>query len=579
MLSLNAIRFLAIALVSSILMLGCGSPAAPAEEAPAAPAPAPAATAVPAATAAPEAMTKQDDVVALHQALACDEGSEFWRVDTPPKRGGTFIKSTTTPPEHVDPVTSRRATTHPQVYEKLVDYRSCYYEDSVLVPDLAKSWERSVDGLTWTFKLRDDVKWQDLPPVNGRQFTSADVAWTVGYQTRAGVLRSYYEGVTTETPDDTTIVMKLPAADTDWLLKMAEHQNPILPHEIADEYPDFKQVAVGTGAFMVDEFKPAISLKYKRNPNYRETGEDGKALPYLDALASIIVPDAVAQQAAYRAGQLDNIGRQVVRKREFEQMLRDVKGAQGFTGVAQAIWGIHIYHGVDSPFKDKRVRKAVQLALDPEIMVGVYAGGASPAGFLPAGAPYSWSTEEILKRFKPDPEQAKKLLAEAGFQPGSIEVTLYTSPRDGEDAEALQVQLQKVGFKTPIEVDTIHTTVRSLNHEYVIAWSAITPSTPMTSRWLGPLAMGTGGSRNVFGISDPKIDKLAAAVSAELDPTKRQQIVDEYQDYLYDEMIYVPQVSIFYYQMYGCRVREMRPPGTGNDINGIQHAWIDEEGC
>ena len=90
MLSLNAIRFLAVALVSSLLMLGCGSPAAPAEEAPAAPAPAPAATAAPAPapTAAPEAMTKQDDVVALHQALACDEGSEFWRVDTPPNEAG-----------------------------------------------------------------------------------------------------------------------------------------------------------------------------------------------------------------------------------------------------------------------------------------------------------------------------------------------------------------------------------------------------------------------------------------------------------------------------------------------------------
>ena len=100
-----------------------------------------------------------------------------------------------------------------------MEYRGCYYEDfQVLKPSLAKSWEFSPDGKTWTFHLRNDVKWQQLPPVNGRRFTSADVAWVANFHVEQKTrYRSFFENVAIETPNDYTVVVKLNAPNPDFL--------------------------------------------------------------------------------------------------------------------------------------------------------------------------------------------------------------------------------------------------------------------------------------------------------------------------------------------------------------------------
>src|SRR5205085_1655966 len=127
--------------------------------------------------------------------LACDPGKEHWRLQSAPKRGGTITKAAT--------VVSHLDLTQPggninnssQVYEHLVETRACYYEDMVMVPKLARSWAVSPDGTSWTLKLREDVKWQNKAPVNGRAFTAQDVAWTIEHQKAAGLLRSAWAPV------------------------------------------------------------------------------------------------------------------------------------------------------------------------------------------------------------------------------------------------------------------------------------------------------------------------------------------------------------------------------------------------
>ena len=106
----------------------------------------------------------------------CTPGKERWREQGAPKRGGTLVMPGL--PLNLDYPAPGRNAMH-QVYETLLKPRSCYPEDTVLIPGLAKAWTISPDGLTVTLKLRDDVSWQNRPPLNGRALTAADVVWTI----------------------------------------------------------------------------------------------------------------------------------------------------------------------------------------------------------------------------------------------------------------------------------------------------------------------------------------------------------------------------------------------------------------
>ena len=149
------------------------------------------------ACAQPQTITPQaGDTASLapqeQRGEQCEEGKEVWRTQGTPKRGGAFVQANSTPSRAflLDPTAQGSATLNekPQIYERLLRPRACYYEDTVMLPALAKSWERSGDGLTWTFKVRDGVRWHDKPPVNGRPFTSADIAWTIEHQKQGGNL-------------------------------------------------------------------------------------------------------------------------------------------------------------------------------------------------------------------------------------------------------------------------------------------------------------------------------------------------------------------------------------------------------
>src|SRR5581483_11634325 len=107
------------------------------------------------------------------------------------------------------------------------------------IPALATSWSVSPDGTTWTLPLRPNARWQDLPPVNGRPFTSADVAWMVDHQQRGGILRAYWTSVTVETPDPHTVVFRTKQPDADFLSKLSEARNAMAPHEVAERDGDF----------------------------------------------------------------------------------------------------------------------------------------------------------------------------------------------------------------------------------------------------------------------------------------------------------------------------------------------------
>src|SRR5690606_7275843 len=138
------------------------------------------------------------------------------------KPGGTMTVAATWDVGPMDPTVSASGgtvTIPNMVYNRLIGFDRGPDADVFepkLEPELASSWERSPDGMTFTFKMQDGVKWQNIAPLNGRPFVAADAAFAMNRYATTGVHQSYYVNVDSITAvDDSTVkvTMKRPVAD------------------------------------------------------------------------------------------------------------------------------------------------------------------------------------------------------------------------------------------------------------------------------------------------------------------------------------------------------------------------------
>ena len=172
-------------------------------------------------------------------------------------------------------------------------------------PNLALSAE-SPDAITWTLKLRNDVKWHDIPPVSGRQFVAEDVKanWTRAITIKGGVWSAALDMMDPSqitTPDDQTVVFKLkyPFAPFPAILS-ATTLGAQYPREALAGTYDPKQVVIGTGGFVFYDFTPDVEFVAKKNPDFYMKGQ-----PYVDTLRAAIIPDQSQRLAQFIGGHLD----------------------------------------------------------------------------------------------------------------------------------------------------------------------------------------------------------------------------------------------------------------------------------
>lgn len=516
------------------------------------------------------------------KSLACDAGKEHWRVQGTPKRGGAFIASGgATSMEHMDVTTGGGGSQNqPQVYEHLVETRACYYEDTVFVPGLAKSWDVSGDGLTWTLKLKDNVKWHNKPPVNGRAFTSADVAWTIEHQKAGGLLRSSWLPVTHETPDAHTVILRLKEPEADFLGNvLGERNNFILAREVKEQHGDFKAVGIGTGPYQVRSFQPKQKGVFDRVSDWREMGADGQPLPYIEQIDRLFL-DYTGEIAAMRTGQIDLNSVLGFLKRDADELMKANPKLIRYLDVAPIPRGLYMM--LDrKPFDDVRVRKALFYAIDHEDIVDAgYQGGALRTGHLPSAiADYAWPPSKVREKFKPDREQAKRLLAEAGYNPADLKFVLKKGnvPQD-IGGEIVQQQLKTIGIDVPIEEFQGVGATEITKKNYHAIWSGVTPASIFPDRWMGGF-LRCGDSRNYTNFCDPEVDRLSLAQGRELDPARRKVILDQLQDKLFDLMPFIPTNSLIYYRLQSCRVKNMPSTDYTQQLTGIAGAWLDPTGC
>ncbi len=289
-------------LLAALVLSGCG----------------PAATRQDRDAEAPKREVRTMEVAGLK--LEVPEANVLWPTIYPkdpgqPKYGGTVTTTYPGDPPSLDPSRTTsylRSIVGAPTYDKLVTWefgRGVDPESIKWVPSLAESWEVSKDNLSYTFKLRKGVKWPDVPPLNGREFTSDDVRFSYDYFTRDdSLIKSGFAKVDKlETPDKYTVVYRLKERDRAFINTVGGPYNGfIVPKEVVERDGDLKKVMIGLGPFYNDEgYQPKVGIDFKRNPNYWRKDEGGNKLPYLDGWKFRVITDQAARVAAFRTGKLD----------------------------------------------------------------------------------------------------------------------------------------------------------------------------------------------------------------------------------------------------------------------------------
>jgi len=361
-----------------------------------------------------------------------------------------------------------------QLYNTLVETDS----NLLIAPSLAKSWELSQDRLTYTFILRNDVFFHDndaFPAGKGRKLVAADVQYSFSrlidpataspgswiFNTRVDSIQPFLA------LNDSTFQLRLRRPFTPILGVLSNVYCSIVPKEVVEKYGrDFRNHPCGTGPFQFKSWEEGQALILVKNDKYFET-ENGKRLPYLDAIKVTFYDNRATEFLLFQQGQLDFINDI---ESSFKDEVLNKKGELKDKWKGKIILNKHSYLNTEyfgivvdstkdlvkqSPLRLRQIRQAINYGFDRRKMMMYLRnsiGTAAESGFIPAGLP-SFDTA-LVKGYYYDPSKSRQLLKEAGYPEGRglPGIKLLTIPVYADMASFVSRQLEDVGIKTTVEV-------------------------------------------------------------------------------------------------------------------------------
>jgi len=515
-----------------VLLAACRGAAPPTTAAPGTSAP-PAAT-----SGAPPKLAATTGAVAGSAATGLMRPS-----DGTPKRGGTLrIAAGTVTAPHFDLHQGAPAAVLTQPYNNLVRKD---LTDGLrgIIPDLAQRWDAASDGKTYTFFLRDGVKFHD-----GTPFSADDVVATFSRILSppagvASVLRSQLDMLDhVEAVDRLTarFVLKHPALP--FLETLTQPAMIIYPKKTLDENNGDlrKVVAPGTGAFMFKDQKAGEKWTFVRNPNYWDS-----ELPYVDTLELLDTPQLTDRGTAVLTGQADMTWNASV------DTWHEGQGRADTLSVAQIPnFGAHTAHlnNTRGPLGDKRVRRAIHLAVSRQNIFKAYQGqepiflGRWMSYASPASPPLA--EIEKLPGYRADKTadvaEGKRLMAEAGYANGfgPVELVSATAPWAAEImAPAFADELKRtLGITTTIrlvERGLLIEEYKKGSFDILVETQFASPIADYTPAWNQYLR--SGGSQNWSRYTNPDFDVLLDRLNVEADATRQKAIFEQGMDMLDQE--------------------------------------------
>ena len=433
-------------------------------------------------------------------------------------------------------------------------------KNNQLIPGAAETWDVSPDGLTWTFKLREGLKWSDGSPLTAEDFVYSwkrvvDPKTAAPYgETVLGMVEGYEEAskgnvdaLQVSAPDARTFVVKLahPCGYFGQLAAFATLSpvNKATVEANGEAWATKPETYISNGPFKMAEWVPSSHILLVKNENYRDPGSIK-----LDQIKLLLMEDPNAAYGAYRTGEA------LLIKDVPTEEIPSLRGNPEFYVQPQlGTYYLSINCSLDQ-FKDARVRKALSLAIDRDyvantLMQGVY----SPAyNFIPnsladvnggfadnanGGKPY------ISSDYEANLELAKQLLAEAGYPNGEgfpvIEYSTNDSGYHKVVAEYLQQAWSELGLTVKVNiVEWASFTPMRRAGNYQIARNGWVCDYNDASNML-ELFVSTNGN-NDGKYNNPEYDEVMRKAAAEPDPVKRSQYVHQAEDIIMEDAACIP---------------------------------------
>ena len=501
-----------------------------------------------------------------------------------PRRGGVLLAVIGADPPSLDPhqeSTFANIQLVAPLYSTLLQIDP--YKYPRIIGDVATEWKIAPDGLTYTFKIRQGIKFHD-----GSTLTTADVKATYDkivfppQGVRSTRQKAYTAVAQVEAPDPATVVFKLKFPSASLLANLASPWNVIFPKAYLDKDPNyFKTNIVGSGPFKFKSYTRGSTFEGERNPDYFV-----KDRPYLDGYKFFISPETSVRAAAIRSGRayiefrhLPNAEVEAIKKQLGDKVTVQETPVTGW-------WGISVNNTV-KPFTDMRVRKALTLGLDRYTASKVLypLTGLKGVGAL-MRPDTDWAMPvadlEKLPGFGRDMEknraEAKRLLAEAGF-PNGFKVVLKNRnvKLPYQDFAVFVIQeWRKIGVEAdnrPLETAAWFADGQNTgNFELIISPGVEFMDDPdmFLGRYVG------GSTQNWGRYSDPRIDDLFSRQARSLDEGERRRLIHEIEKIVLENAYYMPGLWWTRNVVHWTKLKNYVAPPNHYSNQKLQDVWLSE---
>jgi peptide/nickel transport system substrate-binding protein len=451
-----------------------------------------------------------------------------------PKKGGTLKFARTTGPTSLDPhktILSGDVYTLNQIFEPL--YITAV--DGSLQPHLATGHTVSKDGKTYTFAIREGVKFSDGTPL-----TSADVVYSLKRAQSSDGPLSFLDGVISSVKADGNfgVVVVLTQAWSPFVSDISAFSNSIVPDKLQGKSEtEFFEKPVGTGPFTLKTWQKGSTVTLAANPTYWNAAAGG---PYLDGIEFTVVADDNQLVQQLQAGQVDVIDTVPPAN------VTALGSASGVSVLKSPQWSVDLLllNAQSTYFADLHVRRAVAHAVDRAQIVKATTFGTAEAGgsFFPTSLQYYDAKTTVLGY---DLTAAKSELAQSAFAGGfSVELLVPSSNQAwNQTAQIIQAALKQIGITVKIrslEEAAYKAAFQKFDFDMFInnAINDISDPDEMASFELDE---ENGGSNSYWThYSDPATTTLVRQAETEQDSAKRQDLYSQIQQKVADNVPFVP---------------------------------------
>ena len=457
-------------------------------------------------------------------------------------------------PPHLDPTSAAAGAIDSVLYANVFEGLTRFDSTGAVIPGLAKSWEISEDGLTYTFALNEGVTFHD-----GTTMDAEDVKFSldrIGAEDSANAQKALYAAISeVNVIDPMTVEIKLSEPNGNMLFNLAWGDAVIVAPESIE---GIKQTPVGTGAFKFDSWTQGDQITLTRNDSYwgtpaALTGATFKFISDPTAAFSAMMAEDIDAFFAFPAP--ENLP-------QFEADPR----FQVLTGSTEGET-ILAMNNKQAPFDNAKVREAVSHAIDRQAIIdGAMFGYGTPIGTH--FAPHNPDYVDLTAQSAFDPEKAKALLAEAGFADG-FETTLFLPPPSyaRRGGEIIAAQLAAVGIKAQITNVEWAQWLESVFNGKNFGLTIVSHTEPMD---IGIYA----NPDYYFQYDNPALQELMTTLNKTTDPAERTEMLAQAQKIIADDYVnaYLFQLAALSVAKAGVQGLWSNAPTQATDLTAVSWA-------